>query len=51
MERDNSTQFLMNSVIGLTAEQSGRDVNIQAASVATRFMNERGEESLEPEGA
>lgn len=42
MERDNSTQFLMNSVIGLTAEQLREEtVNIQAASVATRFMNER----------
>lgn len=30
MERDNSIQILMNSIIGLTTEQLGRDVNIQA---------------------
>ena len=28
MERDNSTQFLMNSVIGLTEEQSGEETSI-----------------------
>lgn len=54
MERDNSTQFLMNSVIGLTAEQSGERRQYSSCVCSHQVYEwRRGEkrETLGPEGS